>query len=400
MIPVGFSLQPDLGFLDVCGGLLRTEVDYYEVAPETTWRVDGAGRLVENGFHRLFLALGEESGRSFVAHGVGLSLGGSGKGDGPRKRRWLRRIAEDQRRFRYRWYTDHLGATVKDGENVALPLPLEMTAAEAARVRRRLAALARIVPLVGVENTAQYYLEGAPLDEPAFLNAITRGPRNHLLLDLHNLHVMAQNMGFEAEAYLDRLDLSRVIEIHLAGGIESDPAWLVSGRTLLLDGHDAAVPEAVWRLFEHVLPRCRRLRGVTLERMEGTVTEADLPLLREELGRARRPVARPSVQVPARPPVPREDGVRMASLLCAKLRFERLIRGSRLAERWFEEDPRAFSAAFRAYHRRVRATAFFPSAEARLFDRWVVRWMRYHRRSRWPSAASRSKGSSSTSRRV
>ena len=398
MVAVGFVLQPDLGFLDACGDLLRHAVDYYEVTPETTWRTDGAGRLEENGFHRLFLALGEETGKPFVAHGVGLSLGGSGRGDGPRKRRWLRRIAADQRRFRYRWYTDHLGATVRDGENLALPLPLAMTAAEAARVRRRLAALARIVPRVGVENTAQYYLEGAPLDEPRFLNAIVRRPRTHLLLDLFNLHVMSVNMGFDAEAYLDRLDLGRVLEIHLAGGMESDPGWLPSGRTLLLDGHDAAVPEAVWRLYERVLPRCRALRGVTLERMEGTVGEADLPLLREELARARRP-RRAFVSLPepvARAPLGREDGVRMAELLCAKLRFERLLRGSERAARWFEDEPRAFSRAFRAYHRGVRATAFFPAAEARIF----ARWMGYHgRERRCGPPASRSNASSSTSRR-
>jgi hypothetical protein len=60
-----------------------------------------------------------------------------------------------------------------------------------------------------------------------------------------------------------------------------------------LDGHDDAVPEPVWRLFEDIAPRCPRLRGVTLERMEGTVTgAADVTVLREELKRARRVLAR------------------------------------------------------------------------------------------------------------
>jgi hypothetical protein len=47
------------------------------------------------------------------------------------------------------------------------------------------------------------------------------------------------------------------------------------------------VPEPVWQLFAEVLPRCPALRGVTLERMEGTVSASDVPELREELRRLR-----------------------------------------------------------------------------------------------------------------
>jgi hypothetical protein len=48
------------------------------------------------------------------------------------------------------------------------------------------------------------------------------------------------------------------------------------------------VPEEVWALAESVLPRCPNLRGLTVERMEGTVGDDDVGLLREELRRARR----------------------------------------------------------------------------------------------------------------
>lgn len=67
------------------------------------------------------------------------------------------------------------------------------------------------------------------------------------------------------------------------------------------------------------------------------------------------------------------DGVRMASLLVARLRFERLVRGCPEAEAWFDRDPAGFSAAFRRYHAEVPPSAFFPPAEARLFRRWVAR---------------------------
>lgn len=65
------------------------------------------------------------------------------------------------------------------------------------------------------------------------------------------------------------------------------------------------------------------------------------------------------------------DGARLAALLVARLRFERLMRGSPEAEGWFERDPEGFARAFRRYHAEVEPTAFFPAHEARLFARWM-----------------------------
>jgi uncharacterized protein (UPF0276 family) len=285
---VGFTLQPEDAFLDLLGEVLRNEADYYEVAPETLWRSSRDGVLQPNGFHARFLRLREETGRPFVAHGVGFSVGTGSARDQSRRRTWLRQLRLDQRQFQFLWYTDHLGATALAGEAVTLPLPLPMTADAAQIVRRRLRALQSVVPEVGVENNVAYFLLGDALEEPGFLAACTRAPGTHLLLDLHNLYTMSVNFGFDSEAYLARLDLPRVIELHLSGGTMSDGQWLQSGRVFRLDSHAAAVPDEVWRLFERTLPRCTNLRGVTLERMEGTVTTEDVPVIREELRRIRR----------------------------------------------------------------------------------------------------------------
>jgi hypothetical protein len=67
------------------------------------------------------------------------------------------------------------------------------------------------------------------------------------------------------------------------------------------------------------------------------------------------------------------DGVRLTALLVAKLRFERLLNGSREAADWFRRDPAAFTRVFGRYHRAVPQTAFFPKAEARAFDAWLRR---------------------------
>jgi len=285
---VGISLQPDREYLERLASVIHDEAEYVEVAPETLWTTADDGALVPNGYWREFSRFRRETGMPFVAHGVGLSLGTVDPADAARLDAWLARIADDHREFDFGWYTDHLGAAILDGRAITLPVPLPMTDASAAVVRDRLIALQAVVPDVGFENAVFYFLFGRPLDEPDFFRRILTRPRMHLLLDLHNVFTMARNFGFDADLYLERVDLSRVVEIHLSGGSQSDPKWLPSGATMRLDSHDAAVPEEVWGLFERIAPRCANLRGVTVERIEGTVGDDDPPLIREELVRAKR----------------------------------------------------------------------------------------------------------------
>lgn len=61
------------------------------------------------------------------------------------------------------------------------------------------------------------------------------------------------------------------------------------------------------------------------------------------------------------------DGVQLAALIVARLRFERLLRGSPEAGAWFERDAAGFARAFRRYHATVAPRAFFPADEAAAF---------------------------------
>ena len=292
-VGVGFVLQPEERYLELLEPVFGELADYFEIAPETTWWGEADGSLTTNGFAERFAELGERwapasaTSKPFVAHGVGLSLGGARPEDRPRQLRWQRRIAEDHRRFSFAWLSDHLAVTDIGGEAHALPLPLVPTPTVAALVRRRLAELQSIVPAVAVENAAHTFTFGDPLEETELIAGVLELPGSHLLLDLYNLVMMAENMRFAAADYLARLDLSRVIEIHIAGGSWSPDGWLPSRRSYLLDSHSSAVPESVWTLLEQVLPRCTGLRGVTLERMEGTVGEGDVRAIEAELRRLR-----------------------------------------------------------------------------------------------------------------
>ena len=108
-----------------------------------------------------------------------------------------------------------------------------------------------------------------------------------MLLDLHNVYTQCLNFKQDPVAYLEWIDLDNVIQIHLSGGSESDPAWMKSGRVFRLDSHDGPIPEAVWSLFERVLPLCHNLRGVVVERLNGTFTADNVADLAAEVRRAK-----------------------------------------------------------------------------------------------------------------
>lgn len=293
MTAIGFTLQPDETFLGLLDEVICTAIDYAEITPETTWWSDGEAPLAANGFHRLFAGIVQKNGLFAVAHGVGLSPGGGWPGDAPRQEAWLARMRADQDVFGYRWYSEHLGASTLGGSSMILPMPVPMTATSVALIQERLCAMQSVVADVGVENSAFYFLWGDPLAEPAFLGQVASLPGHHLVLDLHNLYTLACNFDVSPAAYLERLPLDAVIEIHISGGADTEPGWLAGGARMRLDSHDHAVPEPVWQLLAEVAPRCPSLRGVTLERMEGTVTAADVPVIAEELRRARALLARP-----------------------------------------------------------------------------------------------------------
>jgi hypothetical protein len=86
--------------------------------------------------------------------------------------------------------------------------------------------------------------------EPDFIKEIVRRTCCALLLDVNNVHISANNQGWDAPAYIEALPLASVQEIHLAGHTaDIDDA----GRTLLIDTHDAPVAKPVWALFAHTV---------------------------------------------------------------------------------------------------------------------------------------------------
>lgn len=286
---VGFVLHPDGEYLGLCREIIENEADFFELAPETLWRIEDDSRLVSSPWARVFEEFRARSGKPFVAHGLALSPGTAALDEPERARldRWIELIREHHERFQFQWYTEHLGWVNTGGLQAVLPLPLPPNDESVRTVATRLALLKPVIPLVGFENQVSYFGFGHVRDEPPFWNRICHEGDTWLLLDLHNSYTQCLNAEVPLDEYLDAVDLTRVIEIHVSGGSDSDPAWLPSRKVMRLDTHDNPVPEPVWRALERVVPRCPNLRGVVVERLNGTMTEADVPIVRDEVRRAK-----------------------------------------------------------------------------------------------------------------
>jgi uncharacterized protein (UPF0276 family) len=285
---VGFVLHPDATYLGLCRDIIEREAEFFEVAPETCWTADADGQVSATPWCDVFADMRRRSGRPFVGHGLALSPGTpSDPGEDERLTRWLHQIARDHERLDFRWYTEHLGWVSAEGQALRLPLPLPPTEEAARTVAGRLNRLRPIIPVVGFENQTSFFSFGDVRTEPPFWNRICAVGDCWLLLDLHNCYTQCLNHGVALDEYLAGLDLSRVLEIHLSGGSESEPGWLPSGRVFRMDSHDGPVPEPVWRAFAEVRPCCPNLRGVVVERLDGTIAPEEVPALRDEVRRAR-----------------------------------------------------------------------------------------------------------------
>ena len=413
---LGFSLHADADFLEIVRPIIDREAEYYEVAPEALWRPTGSG-LEPNDYFRLFEELRRRSGRPFVAHGLAFSLG-SDPDDIVEKRRfetWLEGLRFCHRSFQFEWFSDHLGFVYSGGRNAILPLPLPQTEEAADRVARRLRRISSVVPAVAFENPGGFFRPGPAGLDAAFWNRIIARSGGHLVLDLHNLHTESVNLDFDPLEVIEGLDLSTAIQIHLSGGSTTDPSWWKGQRPFRIDSHDGRIPDAVWNLFEEVLPRCPNLRGVLIERLNGSIEPDDAGDLGDEMQRARhliesrrlnprstppdRRILPPGGGLDAlqerlvqRLPVPDSHAMRLhpplpaaaaqalagidaeawhlTGLILRKLRFEWLQLAAGDAREEFDDDPEAHMELHEAFAAECPLTAHHPIELARDWWNW------------------------------
>lgn len=214
---------------------------WFEVHPEN-YMIEGGPRLA------VLEAL--RATRPLSLHGVGLSLAGADPPDRAHVAR-LKRLCE---RFEPMLVSEHLAWSRSEGRYFPDLLPFPRTTEALLRIGRN---IERVQDALGrailIENPSLYVtVEGDEWSETDFLGQLARRIGCGLLVDVNNVAVSANNLGFDPAAYLDALPFDVVGEIHLAGH-RPDP---LHGARLLIDSHDAPVAEQVWSLYDRLLGRC------------------------------------------------------------------------------------------------------------------------------------------------
>ena len=241
-------------------------IDFIEVAPENWLHVGGSAR-------RLFDAACERW--PLACHGLSLSLGGHD----PLDMSLLAEIRAFMARYGCSFFSEHLSYCGHNGRFYDL-LPLAFTTENvrhtAARIRQTQDFLGQ---RIAIENTS-YYLHApySEMDEVDFLNAVAREADCNIHLDVNNIYVNAVNHGHVApRAFIDRVDLTRVVYLHIAGHDAENPR-------LLIDTHGEAVQDDVWDVYAYA---CARLPSHCPTLLERDFNLPPLPELLNEVARIR-----------------------------------------------------------------------------------------------------------------
>jgi len=201
-------------------------------------------------------------------HGVGLSLAGASAPD-DRHLRALKGLCD---RFDPFLVSEHLAWSRVEGSCFPDLLPFPRTH-EALDLTARNVDIAQnfLRRPIAIENPSLYLaLEGHDWGEADFLAELVKRTGCRLLLDIANVVVSANNLGFDPYAYVDALPSAAIAEFHLAG-YRPDP---VHGARLLIDSHDAPVSEQVWALYCHALRRFGAMP--TLVERDGAIPTFDV----------------------------------------------------------------------------------------------------------------------------
>jgi uncharacterized protein (UPF0276 family) len=281
---VGLNLNPEGGFLAAAAPLFEEGlVAAVEIDIDHRWLQGHATRQTPRWLAEILDIYAADD--ALYGHGVWLSVA-SGRWE-PRQERWLRRLAAECRRRRYRHVSEHFGffTAGEFSQSTMWPVPRTPGVVRVAVDKlRRMRGACGGAP-VGLENFAAVLCRRDALDQGPLLAEILEQADGFLLLDLHNIYCQAVNLDLDPLELLRTYPLQRARELHIAGGNDwTSPA----GELVHLDSHDHPVPEGTWAMVPEALRLCSNLDVVLFERRGETLyQEADQIRYREDFRRLR-----------------------------------------------------------------------------------------------------------------
>ncbi len=287
---------PTLGF----GAGLRAE-HYSEISsnpPRLDWFEAISENYMDSGGRPLNVLERVRRDYPVALHGVALSIGSTDALDLD----YLKRLAALTERIEPSLITDHLCWCGVDGAHLhdLLPLPYTEEALDhvAGRVRQVQDRLRRRILL---ENPSTYIaFDHSTIDEWTFLAELAERSDCGILLDVNNVYVSAENLGFDPYVYLDAIPGRRVGQIHLAGFTDMG--------TYLFDTHSTPVSDEVWDLFRYATRKFGAVSTLVewdadIPPLERLVAEVDRARL-ESRESTKKPLGSSSAEPQSRPTTP------------------------------------------------------------------------------------------------
>lgn len=157
------------------------------------------------------------------------------------------------------WFSDHLCFTQVNGVDVGHLAPIERSEESLEIVTRNIKTIKKeIKKEFLIENiTFDFELPTNQYNEMEFINKVLENADCGLLLDVTNVFINSENHKFDPYKYIDEINLERVIEIHIAGGIKDSQGYWI-------DSHSERINKEVWNLLEYTL-RKSSTKGILLE---------------------------------------------------------------------------------------------------------------------------------------
>lgn len=178
-----------------------------------------------------------------IQHGVSMYFGSADS----LNREHLKRLKRLVKRTKTPFLSDHLCWGSVDGaySHDLLPLPYTFEAAKitAQRIRQARDFLETQIIVENVSSYAEYH--ASEMTEWEFLTEVVELADCGILLDVNNIYVSSMNHSFNPYDYVNGVPHERVGQIHIAGHSKYEK--------YILDTHDHAVIDPVWKLYAHAI---------------------------------------------------------------------------------------------------------------------------------------------------
>jgi|GEM_PF-2544075 len=163
------------------------------------------------------------------------------------------------------WCVEELAVRYIDGRYTDFFFPAILTQESLEQSVRNLITLQEYVPVPLLPEIAPYEIAMGDIHVLDFLSGIAHGANMGVVLDLGHLWSwqLCQGKGDDPLEGIKRMDLSRVIEVHLAGArVDKMP----NGSRIYRDLHGAGpIPQASLTMLEALADKMPNLRAITVE---------------------------------------------------------------------------------------------------------------------------------------